>query len=463
MKTGSLLHLLLVLFPSVLFYSCKTSIKADKPEEAYAVKKPVFEREVSFMQIPMEIALKDIQSQINRYVAGTLYEDKSFDDNEGDGLICTVKKYSDIKVEGLGNKIRVTVPLDVWGKYKMLGIVTEFKGILSATYVSAINLKDNWKVETITRSSGHEWIRKPTIDLYLFELPVTAIADAAIRGQQAYIESEIDKAVIEFVDLKEHLSTVIKSLYEPILLSETYKTWFRIEPLEFYTSQINTMKGIMNISLGLKAYTETFIGPKPPSVDTSFFPQMRVMDKMPEEFSVGLVSFVKYEDAAQLLREQFVDNPYTYTEGKRSITLTHIDLWGKQEKIVVEVGMKGSINGMIYLEGVPAYDSVSRNIVMKNLDFHIDSRNKLLKSANWLLHGRFARVMEKNMYFEMGKQLEEAKKETQSYLNNYELSKGVFLKGNLSSLEASGVYLSPEAIISVVNATGKMMVKVEGL
>lgn len=100
---------------------------------------------------------------------------------------------------------------------------------------------------------------------------------------------------------------------------------------------------------------------------------------------------------------------------------------------------------------------------MKDLDFHLDTKNKLIKSGNWLLHGTFAKVMQKNIYFEIGKELDATKKDCQEYFNNYEISKGIHLNGKLNELEAQKVYLIESGIVAVVNATGKLSVNVEGL
>ena len=100
---------------------------------------------------------------------------------------------------------------------------------------------------------------------------------------------------------------------------------------------------------------------------------------------------------------------------------------------------------------------------MKDTDFHLDTKNKLLKSANWLLHGTFAKKMEQYMYFEMGKELDATKKECQAYFNNYELSKGVVLNGKLSEIETSKIFLLEDAIVTVVDVKGKASIKVEGM
>ena len=63
--------------------SCK-SIKPVKPEEVYAPEKRVYDKEVSVINIPIEIAVADIEKQINAYVKGVIYEDNSYEDNDGD-------------------------------------------------------------------------------------------------------------------------------------------------------------------------------------------------------------------------------------------------------------------------------------------------------------------------------------------------------------------------------------------
>jgi hypothetical protein len=454
------LYVFLFLF---IFFSCKTSFKPEKPEASYEPKPRIYDKQLSFFNLPIEIATSDIEKKINEYVKGTLYEDNSFDDNNEDGLKCLVKKHSDIKLDALQNRIKITVPLDVSGKYKAMGITVDFKGILSASYVTAITLEDDWKMRTVTKSAGHEWIKKPTIDLYLFELPVTTIADAAIKGQQTYISREIDKAINEYVDLKEYAKEYLTPLYEPIQVSETYKTWLKIQPVEVLVTQLNAANKKIKFGMGLKAYTETIIGSKPLPADKAKVPPMKIVEVLNDDFHIGLAALVSYQDAAKLLHEQFVVTPYTYTDGKKSVTVTAIDLWGQKNKLVLSLGLKGSVKGMIYLTGVPYYEAKSRNIKMSETDFHLDTKNKLLKSANWLLHGTFAKKIEQYLYFEIGKELDAAKKECQSYFNNYELSKGVFLNGKLNEIETSKIFLLEDAIVTIVDVKGKASVKVEGM
>jgi hypothetical protein len=324
-------------------------------------------------------------------------------------------------------------------------------------------------MSTSTESNGYEWIESPSLDFGVVSLPLTYVADAILDGQQDYIEEQIDEAVREYVDLKDYVREPLKALYEPWLISETYKTWFKMEPKEVMVTQIKTTEKGKNlkIGVGLKTYTETVIGEKPEKASMNTLKDdivpMNVVEKLTDEFSIGLVTLVSYSDAAKLMNEQYIATPFTYVDGKKKITLTHFDMWGANEKVVVEIGVKGSINGMIYLQGIPFYDTLSRSIKMTALDFHLDTKNKLLKSANWLAHGKFCKVMEKNMLFPIGEQLDYAKKESETFFKNYEVSKGIFINGGLKKLETSRIYLIQDALIAVMKIEGSLRVKVDGL
>ncbi len=458
-----MIRIRIIVFLSVMGFTACKSIQPLKPDAAYAPEKRVYDKEISVINIPIEISINDIEKQINNYVKGVIYEDNSYTDNDGDGLKYTVTKYSDIKLSVVKNVIKITVPLKITGKYKTLGIVNSFKGAIKTTYKTSITLKSDWKMSTSTKSDSYEWIESPALDLGIIDVPLTYIADAILDGQQDYIEKEIDGAIKQYVDLRDYVKEPLDALYEPWLISETYKTWFKLEPKEVMVTQLDANGKNLKFGIGLKTYTETIIGDKPEKADNSELIPMKVVKELKDNFSIGLVTLVSYADAAKIMNEQYIITPFTYTEGKRKITLTHFDMWGANDKMVVEVGVKGSVNGMIYLQGIPIYDTVTRSIKLTAVDFHLDTKNKLIKSANWLAHGKFCKVMEKNIAFPIGTQLDAAKKESEVYFKDYEVTKGVYLKGGLTKLETSRVYLIQDALVAVMKIEGTLKVKIDGL
>jgi hypothetical protein len=454
--------LFFILIPALILASCKNTVKVVKPAENY-VPRTSYDKQVSIINVPVEIPVSELEKQANKYMSGTIYEDKSFTDNGGDNLKVLVKKYSPIKIDALENRIKITLPLDISGTYTKLGAVVDFKGVLSTTYVTAVTFEDNWKLKTVTKSNGYEWVKSPKINMGLFDLPVTWIADAALNGQDDYINKTIDDCIKDYVNLKELTKPAFDALAEPINVSEAYKSWFKITPIEALVTQLNAQGKKIKFTLGLKANTETFIGEKPGTTDLSKGVPMKAVKELPKDFNIGLVAVTPYADASTILNEQFVKSGYEYKEGKYHLKFTKMNLYGQNEKMVIEVGMLGSVNGDVYLVGTPYYDQTTRSIKMKDLDFDLDSKQKLLKAANWLAHGKLCKIMQESMVFPIGESLDAAKKDAQTYFTNYSPLKGITINGKLEKLETSDVYLIQNAIVTLISVGGNLNIKLQDL
>jgi hypothetical protein len=72
-------------------------------------------------------------------------------------------------------------------------------------------------------------------------------------------------------------------------------------------------------------------------------------------------------------------------------------------------------------------------------------------------------MMEKRMVFPVGSQIADAKNTIQKTLASYKVTEGVVVKGILSDIVPDKVYLTPKHLYSVVFATGKVNLKVDGL
>jgi hypothetical protein len=100
---------------------------------------------------------------------------------------------------------------------------------------------------------------------------------------------------------------------------------------------------------------------------------------------------------------------------------------------------------------------------MKDFDYDLDTKNILMKSANWLMQGKLSKSFQEAFTFPIGGQIDENKREIQSYLDNRLVAKGITLSGKIENIEPHQVILSPTSIKSVIYANGKMNLIVDGL
>ena len=131
--------------------------------------------------------------------------------------------------------------------------------------------------------------------------------------------------------------------------------------------------------------------------------------------------------------------------------------------ILMDIMLKGSINGNIYFKGLPVYDVKTKAVYLENFDYDLESRSLLIKTANWLLQGTFAKRMKEALTIPIGSQIDEMRNVLQANLSKNQVAKGVLLNGKIETFTPDKVYLTPKSIIAVVMAKGRVDLKVDGL
>jgi hypothetical protein len=234
-----------------------------------------------------------------------------------------------------------------------------------------------------------------------------------------------------------------------------------MQPLEIYTKPAVIANKKIALGLGMKAYLETCVNSKPTLTFDKNKLTLSAMDKIPNDFSASLAGLITYQNAAALMQKNFVGQQFQ--SGKRAITINKVDLWGKDGKLIVELGMSGSVNGSFYLSGIPTYNSEKKEIYLDQVDFVLDSKDKLLKLGDWLVHGLIAKKIQQSCTFPITDQLAESEKTMKTYLNNYQPIKGVTIIGAMTALNPDKIILAPNAIVAIITAKGQAAIRISGM
>ncbi|POY34734.1 hypothetical protein C3K47_18545 [Solitalea longa] len=462
---------LLLVSVALFFNSCATTaLKPVKPAADYSKTNVIYTKELSTIQLPVEMSLKEIQTQINKQLTGLLYEDNSLENNSKDNVMLKVWKVGDIQVDGNGNEFTIVLPIKVWAnvgwEVEKFGVkLSDFREVQLTAKInltSKLNV-NNWKMSSVTTINSIDWLESPTVKVMGKDIPVTYLANPAISMFKTRIAKMVDEQVEKNIDFKPQIVDALKKLTTPMEVSKEYNTWINFEPQSFYATPPSVVNKQLKLGLGLKTYIETAIGQKPVTSATKFEPQMYNVPKITDDFNINVVSFVRYDNAAKLLQQSIGGKVYEFQDGKKKVKVEKIDLWGNNGKLITALTLSGSLNATVYLTGVPVYDPKTQQISLQQVDFELDTKNKLAKAANWLAHGSFAKMIESQAKFSIADQMKESMAKAQSYLNNYQISKGVFVKGKISDLSPDKTYLTENAIVATVVAKGNMAIKIEGM
>jgi Domain of unknown function (DUF4403) len=217
----------------------------------------------------------------------------------------------------------------------------------------------------------------------------------------------------------------------------------------------------ISMELGLKCNMQTMVGLKPKNTFEREVVAFKPVTKIPDKVTANVAAISTYESASRIITSNFQGKEFG--SGKRKIVVQKVDLWQRDGKIIVALDMTGSINGTIYLSGIPNYNTLTKEIYFEQMDYVLNTKGVLTRTANWLMQGTILKKIQETCRYSIKENLEEGKKSLLPYLNNYSPMKGVFVNGAMNDFEFEKVEITNKAIIAFITTTGKMSVKIDGM
>ena len=467
LKFLSFLVVFLIIF---LISSCSTSnkIAALKPEPDDA-SPLVYENTPSFINLPISVKLKDVENQTNTLLNGLIYEDNDIED---DNIEIKIWKLAPITIENdkenNGEKIKTILPLKALVKYrigtKTMGVelynTKEFNLNGVVTLVSDASLS-NWKLSTKTELKSLTWNESPTMVVFGKNMPITYLINPAVKIFRTKIEKKIDDAIEKSMDFKPNVLAALEKICTPFQMSEAYESWLRITPIEIYSTNAVLKNDSFLMEMGMKCTMASLIGNKPESkFDASKIGLMQVA-KIPNQISANIAAVSTFAEASKIMTKNFAGQEFS--SGSKKIKVQKVDIWHKSDKMVIALEVLGSINGTIYLTGFPQYNEQTKEIFFDKLDYALDTKNKLMRTANWLAQGLVLRKIQESCRYSIVPNLEEGKQTMATYLKNYSPMPGVFVNGKMQNMQFQKIQLTNKAIIAFIKVNGTVNVSVDGL
>ena len=468
LKTISILTITLFTLLTVSCASTSQKIAALKPEPDDAVPL-TYSSTPSYINLPVSIKLKDIENQTNTLLNGLIYEDNKIED---DNIEIKVWKQAPITIRNdhgkEGEKIKTVLPLKVWVKYrigtKTLGVelykTQEFNLNGVITLLSGVSL-NNWRLNSKTTLKSLDWVESPTMTVFGKNMPLTYLINPAVSLFKSKIEKSIDTAIEDSMDFKPNVMDALSKICTPIEMSEAYKSWLRIAPIEVYSTSPKLKNDSFLVNMGMKCNMETLIGYKPESKFETKKIILKSVEQIPEQISANIAAVSTYLDASKLITANFVGQEFG--SGSKKVKVQNVAVWHKEGKMVIALDLLGAVDGTIYLNGIPQYNETTKEIYFDKLDYVLDTKSKLMRTANWLAQGIILKKIEENCRYSIKQNLDDAKQSMMAYLKNYSPMPGVFINGKMEDIQFQKVQLTNQAIIAFIKVNGTINVAIDGL
>ena len=335
--------------------------------------------------------------------------------------------------------------------YVSCGSGNEAMRRVKVAYTTNISLGENYKFKSTT-----ELIKFNIIDpckISLFKYDVTPEVEKQVTKQLVALEDDIDKQ-IEALDVKSSLKDVWTELQKGLPIS-TYGFLY-IQPKSIGMSELEFKNNKVFLDLHLAVYP--FVSTEEQKEKITALPALEKFSGK-SGFNLNLDIRASYDSLSAFVGKEFVGQEFDFK--RKKIFVTGIKISGAQDqKLVFKMDFDGSKKGTIYLTGIPILDIITQKISMKDLDFDLETKSVLLKTAKWMFNKKILEELEKNTVFELKDLLNESKSNIVSAINA-EITKGVKMSGSLNKISLQEIYLDKGNMLLRSEVTGTLKIKID--
>jgi len=443
--------------------SCR-SVKSKAPAEAYQTFE--YKAPVSHVIVPVELSLREIETELNNQLNGLIYDDADY----ADGVLMKVWKVSPILLSMKGEDIVYEVPIKIWSNIKWefnqfgIKMSDEFtaEASLRMTFNTKLKIGVFWTLEPQTTLQKYDWIEKPVVTGGSISLPVTFIADRVIKSQQKFITEAIDNEIKHQIELRKYVEEGWNALHQPIQLYNNPNAWLRISPSAIAVTPLTGNKDYANATIRIDGVAETFIGSKP-AVKLTNLPNATYTNTTSGDFVISLINEMTYEEASKIAHQHLAGQTFTNSNGKKKIHIDSVSIYGGGENLIIKTKVSGNVTGTIYLKGKPTYDSLTQTIYLKNLDYSIETKNAMVKTGNWILKSSLSKRIQEALRYSVAEDMAKMKKEANTYISSYNITKNTVVKASINQLAPKDIFITEGSIKAVIFATGSMKLSIKGL
>lgn len=231
-------------------------------------------------------------------------------------------------------------------------------------------------------------------------------------------------------------------------------------PQQVRMSQLILRNDTMYTSMGLSAR---------PSLDN--LPTTIAKTNLPSlsdfSFRSGLSIFTKihlpYDSLNHIINSQLAGTDIEIGSGffKKTVRIDSVQLMGGGSKMYIQAALSKGIKGIVYLEGKPNWDGNLKELRMDSLSYHLQSKQVLVRAANWMLNG----VIEKKIKEACRFQLADRMKKMQAMITtkmNQTLYPGIISMGYVNKLVLQNIILNPAGIDIGAEMAGRLFIDVDG-
>jgi len=318
-------------------------------------------------------------------------------------------------------------------------------------YATSIKVGTDYRFNTSTTLRNFQLL--DPCKMTIANIDFTSDVEQNIKNELVELQSEIDQQ-FKSIDIKSSAEEAWSLLQEPTFVPGYGHLNLRPSALAINEIKLIDKKAFIGLNIDI---APCFSSEKP-KAETIVLPKLGTSTKT-SGLNFGLDVILSYDSLTSMVRQFFIGRSFEVKSNK--IYIEDLKVVGaKGQRIIFKISISGSKKGVIYLLAQPVVNNTMKRIELRNVDFDIETKSLLLKSAKWFFSTKIIDLIEKNGNYEYFGQIEDIKKEVNSALNQ-EISKGVKIQGEISTIDLKHLYFATNHLVLRTQLKGDLKLILE--
>lgn len=426
------------------------------PQPQYSMSQA--EVPISILYVPIHLTNEALTSLIQQTL--TDLDLRQFKGQQ-DGLNWSAALAGKVGIQLKGQEIRSRIPLQIQVE-KDFGISSvSATGELSLNLRTLYHIRPDWTVQTYTNLEDHTWVKKPVARVAGVQVSIGGLTDLVLKSSKQQLTRQLDTEIQKALDLRVLLTPLWTALKRPRLISETMQLWFRFEPQVVGIEPFIERDGALESAVHIEGLTRLKAGSEPSLKDPDGMPRYATLENHEDSVHLLIHTEIPYSEAELMAEEQLIGK--TFSSGSRKVTVEGVDLYGQANYMIASVRLAGSYKGQVHLRGKPVMNVASNAIELEDMDFDVQTRNVLHRSAAWLFKGNIRSSLEQALRFPLEDNLGQVRQEINDQLNHLPVGPWIRLTTPGLNLSVHEINLTQDGIAVNLLLSGRVEVKLTGL
>lgn len=320
---------------------------------------------------------------------------------------------------------------------------------------TTIRLDPSWHIVAQTVPTAP--VFRDRCELTMLRVDVTDFVAGFVAEQVAAATRRMDATVNEHGDLTPRAQELWSNLNTPMDLGEGF--WLTLSPQRVFAAPFALTTESASTRVGIVAQPAVTSGPRPAPAPAALPP----LDPTPpgaqgDRFALTLDARVTFAETTALVAGEFRGRVMEL-EGHHAL-VREVRVRGHGGALLFELDVTfqdGPFDGTpatLYLAGLPDYDGGREALVVRDLDYTLDTRNTLLQAGEWLLRGSLRDGLARRAVFPLGDRIRRLRDNAQRALSR-PLGGGSQMRGELTTLRPVGAFVAPDGVVVRVQAEGR--------